>query len=216
MEFVKKCKKHGDLIESQIRRRRDKKEIVCKLCESERHKRYIKENPEKTKIRRKNFRYIERPKCTKELLCCRCKETKSVGEFNSHMFNIRYPYCLECRRNATKSYRQKDESKLKHREYYKTKYEQTAENNRLKKLYGITLDYYDELLQSQDFVCAICKKQETQKTTSKRISRLSVDHNHSTGSIRGLLCYACNTGIGQFKENKEIMINAIRYLEKYE
>ena len=44
---------------------------------------------------------------------------------------------------------------------------------------------------------------------------LTVDHNHVTGQIRGLLCTNCNLGIGNFKDKTELLKNAIKYLEKY-
>lgn len=74
--------------------------------------------------------------------------------------------------------------------------------------YGITPEIYEELLQKQNGVCAICK----QKCNYK--SRLSIDHSHVTGKVRGLLCGNCNTSIGKFQDNIEVLKSAISYLER--
>lgn len=80
--------------------------------------------------------------------------------------------------------------------------------NNLKRLYGITPEQYEELLKSQDGVCAICGG------TCITGRRLSVDHDHETNKIRGLLCSRCNFGIGQL-DTIEKLNNAVKYLEKY-
>lgn len=77
----------------------------------------------------------------------------------------------------------------------------------LKRLYGIDIENYLKILENQNGVCAICKKE------CKTKSRLSVDHNHETGMVRGLLCNRCNRAIGMFEDNPEILRSAIRYLE---
>jgi len=58
-------------------------------------------------------------------------------------------------------------------------------------------------------VCVICEK----SCPSGR--RLAVDHEHSTGTIRGLLCINCNKGLGNFKDNIELLEAAIQYLKNY-
>lgn len=60
-------------------------------------------------------------------------------------------------------------------------------DSHLKRTYGITLDQYQKLLEGQNFRCAICDKHQDDERTS-----LHVDHDHSTGEIRGLLCNYCN------------------------
>jgi Recombination endonuclease VII len=70
--------------------------------------------------------------------------------------------------------------------------------------YGITLEDYDALLAKQNGVCAICKK--------KSDRTLCVDHCHSTGVVRGLLCLKCNTGLGCYDDNPSFMLIAIEYL----
>lgn len=82
-------------------------------------------------------------------------------------------------------------------------------NNGLMSAYGITLEEYDELLVLQEGICKICGTD-----TPGHKGRFHVDHNHKTGKIRGLLCHACNTGIGLLKDSTEILAKAIIYLEE--
>jgi len=83
----------------------------------------------------------------------------------------------------------------------------------LKKNYSLTLAEYDALLQKQGGCCAICEKDETMKIKGKVI-RLSVDHCHETGKVRGLLCTRCNTGLGNFSDDIDRLKQAIDYLGK--
>ena len=75
-----------------------------------------------------------------------------------------------------------------------------------KVLYGMTKTEFDVLLASQKGVCAICGGPPVGRRN------LSVDHCHETGKIRGLLCGPCNTGIGQLKDDPEIVQKALLYL----
>jgi hypothetical protein len=69
--------------------------------------------------------------------------------------------------------------------------------------YGITATQFDELLAKQGGVCAICGRENPEH----------VDHDHETGKVRGILCFNCNGGLGQFSDNTERLANAIEYLE---
>lgn len=84
----------------------------------------------------------------------------------------------------------------------------------LKKSFGISLADYAQMAADQDNKCAICDCQESQKRNGF-IKALAVDHDHETGAIRGLLCAACNQAIGKFKEDRTVMLSAIRYLDKH-
>ena len=77
--------------------------------------------------------------------------------------------------------------------------------------YGITGKRFDEMLEEQNGACAICKRQETITRLGKLLP-LSIDHDHTTGKIRGLLCGECNRGLGKFKDNPELLIEAAKYL----
>lgn len=81
--------------------------------------------------------------------------------------------------------------------------------SRLKTTYGLTLEDFDELLSAQGGRCAICRTD-----TPGGKGRFHVDHCHSTGRIRGLLCCNCNRGIGALKDESALLHKAISYLEK--
>ncbi len=80
-------------------------------------------------------------------------------------------------------------------------------NADLKCKYGITLDEYQRMLAAQGGVCAICKG------TCPRKNRLAVDHDHSTGEVRGLLCDPCNSAIGIMEDSPERLRAAADYIE---
>jgi len=77
--------------------------------------------------------------------------------------------------------------------------------------YGCDQAAYDRLMAMQGGVCAVCHRPET-AARNGRIKYLSVDHDHRTGRIRGLLCDRHNTGIGQFNDDVEELRAAIAYL----
>lgn len=83
-----------------------------------------------------------------------------------------------------------------------------------KRKYGITVAEYDIMLASQGNGCAICKTTEP-TGHGKKNGRFSVDHDHETGEVRGLLCHACNVALGSFKDNVEILKNAIFYIQRH-
>lgn len=84
--------------------------------------------------------------------------------------------------------------------------------NNIKARYGLTLEEFEEILELQGGVCAICKQPE--KDRYKR--RLCVDHDHETGKVRGLLCHMCNTALGKFSDDPDRLDAAAAYLRSYE
>ena len=88
----------------------------------------------------------------------------------------------------------------------------------LKGRYGISEDYYNMLLAAQGGVCAICKSASPANGTvgKHRIAArfFNVDHNHKDGSVRGLLCFSCNAGIGLFNDNADRLRAAMWYLNE--
>ena len=69
------------------------------------------------------------------------------------------------------------------------------------------------LLAKQNGVCAICSQKE-KIGRSANPDVLSVDHNHTTEAIRGLLCRNCNSALGLFKDDLDILESAVRYMRR--
>jgi hypothetical protein len=103
---------------------------------------------------------------------------------------------MECNREYEKRYRKSPEIKL------------ALRNSNLKQKFGIDLEQFEQMKIAQGNACAICR-QEPQNERE-----LVVDHDHSTGEIRGLLCYGCNSAIGHLKEDPELFLKAYEYMCK--
>jgi hypothetical protein len=74
--------------------------------------------------------------------------------------------------------------------------------------YGITLEDYNKMYKEQGGVCKICHLPANHNS-----NKLCVDHCHTTGEVRGLLCDTCNRGLGYFKDDTRLLQNSIEYLE---
>jgi len=86
----------------------------------------------------------------------------------------------------------------------------------LQRDYGITIGQYLEMLEVQNGCCAICgRKDLDERNNNNGSKRLSVDHNHDTGIIRGLLCTMCNKGIGSLMESSDLLRKAADYLDSH-
>ena len=117
----------------------------------------------------------------------------------------------EMLRRASQKYRSTPEYKEWKKQYRNSEKAKLARRNQLlQKNFGVTLDQYNFMLESQNGVCAICNLH-----TEKEKRMLAVDHCHKTGKIRGLLCRFCNQAIGQFNDDIQRLDNAINYLKKY-
>lgn len=75
------------------------------------------------------------------------------------------------------------------------------------KRYGITLEQFMDMLRAQGERCAICRNPFEQKRQSR-----NVDHCHETGVVRGILCFTCNSGLGNFRDNPAVLQRAAWYL----
>ncbi len=92
------------------------------------------------------------------------------------------------------------------------RFQKAIRKSRLRRKFGITPEDYDAMLASQDGGCAICgvKDPSIGMNTTRRY--FSVDHNHETGEVRGLLCGRHNTGIGCFQDDATLLAKASQYL----
>lgn len=120
--------------------------------------------------------------------------------------------------NAEKVRRDKAQWDIDNREHrkeyakqYKTKRPDYFVRKHLDYSYGITLEEYETMRESQRGRCAVCGKHE-EETQRKR---LFVDHSHSSGKIRGLLCQQCNTALGMVNEDTDILFALASYLEEH-
>ncbi len=96
------------------------------------------------------------------------------------------------------------------RREWQREYRQRRKDIRLKSLYGITLEDYNKMFQEQNGCCKICNKHQTEEGVI-----LCVDHDHTTGKVRGLLCKKCNQAIGLLKDSIENCLSAAEYLKEY-
>lgn len=162
--------------------------------------------------------------------CIRCNEFKDLNEFFKNWRSadgLAYS-CKICRKEGTDKYNNENRDKLNEknrkryyenrksdnkrtREYYKRNKEK-CRNMDLIRIYGITIDQYNEMVEKQNNKCLICLKPETRVQKGK-IRRLCVDHCHKTGKVRGLLCCNCNRGLGAFSDDIQSLLNAIQYLK---
>jgi len=99
-----------------------------------------------------------------------------------------------------------DISRQKSRDRYHSNKE-NVKDKYLQAKYGITLEDYNFLLEDQNKKCKICNRE---CSTGKS---LSVDHNHETDKVRGLLCKNCNIGLGMFFDNIDFLESAVLYLK---
>lgn len=90
---------------------------------------------------------------------------------------------------------------------YQSKHKLARLLNRVKSKFGLSKVEYVRLLESQDRTCAICGGLQTNNREN-----LDVDHNHATNEVRGLLCGMCNRGLGQFRDNPDLLAKAASYL----
>jgi len=134
--------------------------------------------------------------------CIDCGVHRSVKPLHDYVVKSRaYPgiRCEECHRKLQ-------------RRYWKTSNARQTDNARystLFKKYGLTKALFERLLTSQNYKCAICGVAIADDHTCH------VDHDHQTGKVRGLLCSRCNTGIGQFKDDPDLLLRAAAYLQRH-
>lgn len=137
------------------------------------------------KLKLKETDYRNKPRT-----CTTCLKTKDISQFK-----------LEKDKRATDGVA------------VRTKCKQCDETRKykrfVKKEYDISWEDYEEMLESQNGCCAICKS----RIGNSRAQRLFVDHCHESLKVRGLLCSSCNHGLGLFKDSPSLLIKASEYLK---
>jgi len=161
-------------------------------------------------------------------ICTRCKVSKRLNDFYSDRSraNGRGYVCKVCKRNNTtynaranekRRRRYKDDPKF--REQVKINAQEwriRPENARRRTLkqYGWTLAVYNRVrFADQKNLCAVCKV--VLVDDKKSLAYAVIDHNHTTGKVRAVLCHGCNSAIGLMRESPKFLEAAARYLEKH-
>ena len=153
-------------------------------------RKWRQENPEKIKMAQKKYYDANREK--------RLANTRSWEE-----------------RNPERARNNRRRGQPKRKEWKKANPDKVRAGYRRQR-YGITPERFEELVRLQNNLCAICHKSETVVDyRTGELRALSVDHNHETDQPRELLCRRCNSGIGMFDEEVELLRSAIQYLEKH-
>lgn len=157
--------------------------------------------------------------------CHRCLVEKPANEFykDATRTSGKAYICKDCKKELVIAYRLKNADRT--REYqrqwnkdniqrvrssqakYRRNNPEKLREDKYKRTYGISIKDYETMVEQQSRLCLICQKPETKKG-----NRLSVDHCHQTGKIRGLLCNECNTGLGLFQDDPFRLDRAISYL----
>lgn len=136
-------------------------------------------------------------------VCTKCKGEKRLEDFynRADQPDGKNLWCKECCKDYDKK-RQSFPERIK-----------SKKDSELKRLYGIELQEVEKMLCAQEGRCKICSSEILLHTKSEDKNKaLCVDHCHTSGSVRGLLCNSCNRGLGFFKEDTSIVLRAYQYL----
>ncbi len=139
--------------------------------------------------------------------CNKCLETKAFTEFFKDKNNKTdgyYSICKPCKQTGSMKWR--EANREQYNENQRKHHKKHALRNRLYR-YDITPEQYNQMLQNQNGVCALCSNPPTAKRA------LATDHDHTTKEVRGLLCYKCNRDMATV-DNKEHLTKLLSYRDK--
>jgi len=169
-----------------------------------------------------NFRVRSGRGDARQSICRRCE-----CEYGKQYAKINRKKITEARREYQREYKQKNKKHLN--DIQRRRYQETvgkkrsyhsiyrnSDRNRdfyLQRRYDITLSDFNKKLKQQNGGCAICGS--VSGKANKNHDRLTVDHSHMSGQVRGILCHRCNFGLGQFDDDIELLLKAIEYLKSY-
>lgn len=151
--------------------------------------------------------------------CTKCKLERPIGLFGKRP-EYRDGYrtqCNPCRSKMTSDYQQVEDVRVKRREAYRSARAALVSDptkdaslrwSKIKTKYGLSRDEYETMLSSQDGACGICRTREP----GGRYGVFVVDHCHTGGDVRGLLCNKCNTAIGMLGDTVESAQRVVDYL----
>ena len=148
--------------------------------------------------------------------CSKCKTEKQLSEFYKNKaqkdgFNNQ---CKQCHIiHNKKDYQKHKEKRIATNKNYRLNNieadKNRKRNSRLKLTYGISYEQKFAIVKNQNNRCAICDDD------LKDPKHTHLDHNHTTGAIRGILCNHCNRGLGGFRDSEKALLKAVEYLIKH-
>lgn len=146
-----------------------------------------------------------------EKFCPRCSVVKAISEFTIRESGPRLGQAVaHCKVCNARMFRERKKCDT-------TVYRRIEWPSKLKRLYGISVDEYYMLLAKQGGGCAICAARIPGMRHYKRNGRIEmfhVDHCHSTGKVRGLLCSSCNRAIGLLRDDPDLALRVSQYLSE--
>lgn len=203
---MKRCPKCGETKPfTEYHRNRSNKDGLsseCKACACARTKSYNDLHRSEINAKRRTTVYKLKGRKLKPgdglKYCPGCDSVLPVDNFyeDAHRYDRRAAICRECSRKRGREYYP--------RSNWRGKY--------LLRVYGITETEYDSLFTAQNGVCKICGN--PQQPRKRSCGLLAVDHDHTTGAIRGLLCDKCNRGLGHFDDSPDLLARAIEYVTR--
>lgn len=143
-----------------------------------------------------------------KLQCSKCQEIKSLDEFYSKNGKKTQSHCKTCCRTQAKEWKANNKERCRetNKKWNSNNYSKKRYRD-LKQKYGITPEHYDEMYLQQGCKCKICETHQDQLSR-----KLSIDHCHKTGKVRGLLCTYCNSLLGNCKDRVDLLEKAKLYL----
>jgi hypothetical protein len=135
--------------------------------------------------------------------CTKCHRSQDVSEFyvvKGRRGDRIHPWCKECTRAYNRDYTKRNPEANRLR----------ARRSRVKAKYGITWQERDQMIAEQGGKCAICQEPFTSTKTTH------IDHCHGSKGVRGILCWPCNIGLGNYRDNPDRLRAAADYLERYQ
>lgn len=137
--------------------------------------------------------------------CFSWKRAKRYKDKSPHLHQVKQPKCKSCAHLETTMWRE-------------SQTDERLKDLYLKRTYNISYVEFCIRLENQNYSCKICTRplDTSLGNTSSNANTAVVDHCHTTGKVRGILCNECNRGLGYFKDNKMSLNNAIQYLTETE
>lgn len=225
MRLCQKCETEKPLDMFYADRPNGRKATICAECHSAKSKQHYLDNREKIVARRRE-RYtpvtalterkraeraasLER-ECNKCGALCKREDLAKGGRRGPRAI------CKPCWNESIKNYRlsNTEDRRLVDRAARLRQNERLRRGHMLKR-YGLTIAEHDVMHEKQRGLCACCGNPErTKESRTGKIRRLSIDHCHATGKVRGLLCGKCNTALGLLSDDRNKILALLDYVDR--